>query len=78
MDTNRHEGLRGEAALECGGLKPLSRARLTNGGRFGVVWRVWRTIFIMQEAKRVNVSRVCRKCGAALRLVTNLEFWCSI
>jgi len=31
MDTNRHEGFRGEAALECGGLTPLSGARLTNG-----------------------------------------------
>jgi hypothetical protein len=27
MDTNRHEAFRGEAALECGGLTPLSQAR---------------------------------------------------
>jgi len=28
MDTNRHEQFRGEAALECGGLTPLSGVRL--------------------------------------------------
>jgi hypothetical protein len=28
MGTNRHEGFRGKAALECGGLTPLSGARL--------------------------------------------------
>jgi hypothetical protein len=29
MNTNRHEGFRGEAALECGGLTPLSGTNVT-------------------------------------------------
>jgi hypothetical protein len=28
MDTNKNEGFRGEAALECGGLTPLSGAEV--------------------------------------------------
>jgi hypothetical protein len=42
MNTNRHEGLRGEAALECGGLTPPSGARLLVV-KFERRWRIWRT-----------------------------------
>jgi len=33
MNTNRHEGFCGEAAFECGGLTPLSGAKLARFAR---------------------------------------------
>ena len=50
MNTNRHEGLRGEAALECGGLTPLWGTNLTRFARhfacLGIItfWRFKRNL----------------------------------
>jgi hypothetical protein len=42
MDTNKHEGFRGEAALECGGLTPLSGAEV-------LLVRFWRHLACLAD-----------------------------